>query len=80
MICTGLLALPLGLSAGPRPAQCQALVLRLNVSGLIDSTAYRLQLDGLAGALLDPDVSHVLLVFAFPAATPCPRSLRFSTP
>lgn len=63
MIRATLLALALTLAANPGTAQCrQALVLGLDVSGSIDSTEYRLQLDGLAGALLDPDVSRALLI------------------
>ena len=39
----------------------QALALGLDVSGSVDSREYRLQLDGLAAALLDPDVQDALL-------------------
>jgi hypothetical protein len=43
-------------------AQCrQALMLALDVSGSVDQREYRLQLDGLAGALLDPAVSAAFL-------------------
>lgn len=63
MIRTTLLALALTLAATSGTAQCrQALVLGLDVSGSIDSAEYRLQLDGLASALLDPDVSRTLLI------------------
>lgn len=43
-----------------------ALALGLDVSGSVDSREYRLQLDGLAAALLHPDV--VASLFALPAA------------
>lgn len=53
-----------GQSAG---AQCrQALALALDVSGSVDAREYRLQLDGLAGALAHPDVRGALL--AMPSA------------
>ena len=43
-------------------AQCrQALALALDVSGSVDAREYRLQLDGLAGALSHPDVRGALL-------------------
>ncbi|TYP81761.1 uncharacterized protein DUF1194 [Maritimibacter alkaliphilus HTCC2654] len=66
------LALALGLSAAaPALAQegaCrQALVLALDVSGSVDSAEYRLQMDGLAQALLDPVVSRAILA---PGAAP----------
>lgn len=52
----------LGLGAGAAFAQCrQALVLALDVSGSVDSREYRLQLDGLASALIDPDVELAIL-------------------
>ncbi len=48
-------------------AQCrQALALALDVSGSVDAREYRLQLDGLAGALSHPDVRGALL--AMPSA------------
>jgi hypothetical protein len=48
--------------AGGASANCrQALALGLDVSGSVDSAEYRLQLDGLASALLAPDVQDVLL-------------------
>lgn len=44
-------------------AQCrQALALGLDVSGSVDAAEYRLQLDGVARALLDPDVEAALLM------------------
>lgn len=44
-------------------AQCrQALALGLDVSGSVDAMEYRLQLDGVAGALLDADVQAALLM------------------
>lgn len=39
----------------------QALALGLDVSGSVDAREYALQRDGLAGALLDPDVARALL-------------------
>lgn len=61
---TVLLALALG---GPAGAECrQALALGLDVSGSVDSTEYRLQLDGLAAALLRPEVQAAFL--ALPSA------------
>ena len=48
-------------------AQCrQALALGLDVSGSVDSVEYRLQLDGLAGALMRPEVREAFL--SFPAS------------
>jgi hypothetical protein len=41
----------------------QALALGLDVSGSVDATEYRLQLDGVAAALLDPDVEAAFLMF-----------------
>lgn len=47
-------------------ADCrQALALGLDVSGSVDAREYRLQLDGLANALLNPEVKEALL--AMPA-------------
>ncbi len=49
-------------SAAYAQAQCrQALVLALDVSGSVNSTEYRQQLDGIAGALLDPQVLPLIL-------------------
>lgn len=48
--------------AGGGAAQCrQALALGLDVSGSVDSTEYRLQLDGVAGALTHPEVMDALM-------------------
>jgi hypothetical protein len=48
--------------AGGTEAQCrQALALGLDVSGSVDSIEYRLQLDGLAAALLRPEVQQAFL-------------------
>lgn len=54
------------LAALPAPAgPCrQALALGLDVSGSVDAGEYRLQLDGLAGALTHPDVAQTLLAGA----------------
>lgn len=51
-----------GLGAGGAEANCrQALALGLDVSGSIDAKEYRLQLDGLASALQDPDIVDAFL-------------------
>lgn len=51
----------------PAQAACRlALALALDVSGSVDQSEYRLQLDGLAEALSDPDVAAAL--FALPGA------------
>ncbi len=56
------LTLLLCLAASPLAAQCrQALALGLDVSGSVDSREYRLQLDGLAAALLRPEVQELIL-------------------
>ncbi|SNR73744.1 DUF1194 domain-containing protein [Puniceibacterium sediminis] len=48
--------------AGGAQAACrQALALGLDVSGSVDAREYRLQLDGLAGALNHPEVREALL-------------------
>ncbi len=48
--------------AQPLNAACrQALALGLDISGSVDADEYRLQLDGLAGALLNPDVVDAFL-------------------
>jgi hypothetical protein len=53
--------------AAPAAAACrQALLLALDVSGSVDAEEYRLQLDGLAFALEDPDVVQAFL--AVPSA------------
>ncbi|MGR3312042.1 DUF1194 domain-containing protein [Roseovarius indicus] len=50
--------------ATPAHAACrQALALGLDVSGSVDMWEYRLQLDGLAGALLDPEVQAAFLLY-----------------
>ncbi|WP_299922694.1 DUF1194 domain-containing protein [uncultured Pelagimonas sp.] len=52
----------ISLWAGMAQADCrQALALGLDVSGSVDEREYRLQLDGLAGALLDPEVVAAFL-------------------
>lgn len=57
-LLAGLLAM-----AAAAQAQCrQALALALDVSGSVDATEYRLQLDGVARALLHPDVEAALLM------------------
>ncbi len=61
LLCAGLWA---GASVA---APCrQALVLGLDVSGSVDAVEYRQQLDGLAGALMQPQVQAALL--ALPGA------------
>jgi Protein of unknown function (DUF1194) len=58
LLAAFLAALPLAGAAAP----CrQALALGLDVSGSVDSQEYRLQLDGLAGALTDPDVARAMV-------------------
>lgn len=58
------LALLLVLWAGMAGAACrQALVLGLDVSGSVDAGEYRLQLEGLAGALTDPEVVAAFLAW-----------------
>ena len=54
-------ALALGLIASPAEACRQALALGLDVSGSVDAREYRLQIDGLAGALTAPEVRDLLL-------------------
>lgn len=54
-------ALALGLLATDASACRQALVLGLDVSGSVDAAEYRLQIDGLAGALQSDPVREVLL-------------------
>ncbi|KAA9009859.1 DUF1194 domain-containing protein [Histidinibacterium aquaticum] len=50
------------LLSGPAWAQCrQALALGLDVSGSVDAQEYRMQLDGLAAALSNEEVSSALL-------------------
>lgn len=46
----------------PAQAVCrQALALGLDISGSVDENEYRLQLDGLAGALFNPDVQDAFM-------------------
>lgn len=62
MIRAALLALTLMLGGTVQAAPCrQALVLGLDVSGSVDAAEYRLQLDGLAAALLHPEVRAAFL-------------------
>lgn len=62
LILGPILGLSLAMMAGPVWAQCrQALILGLDVSGSVSKREYRLQLDGLASALIDPDVQGALL-------------------
>ncbi len=50
------------LAPGGADAACrQALAIGLDISGSVDEQEYRLQMDGLAGALLDPDVQAAFL-------------------
>jgi len=50
--------------AAPAHSACrQALALGLDVSGSVDMWEYRLQLDGLAAALLDPEVQEAFLLY-----------------
>lgn len=54
----------IALLATQAQASCrQALAIGLDVSGSVDDTEYRLQLDGLAGALTSPAVTQALLTF-----------------
>ena len=63
MFCALVLALlPFQAAAACR----QALAIGLDISGSVDEAEYRLQLDGLAGALLDPEVQKAFL--AIPGA------------
>lgn len=56
-------ALMVSLWSAAAQAQCrQALALGMDVSGSVDAGEYRLQLEGLAEALLHPDVQDALLV------------------
>lgn len=59
-----LLALIVSVWAPGAQAACRlALALGLDVSGSVDMREYRLQLDGLAGALLQPQVQAAFLAF-----------------
>ena len=53
--------LMLGMGTSVSAACRQALALGLDISGSVDRLEYRLQLDGLAGALLDPAVAEAFL-------------------
>lgn len=55
------LAGAIGAAAAPSPACEVALALAIDVSGSVDPTEYRLQMDGLAEALRDPTVSDALV-------------------
>lgn len=62
MARSGLIAVIFGISAAPSGAACRmALAIGLDVSHSIDASEYRLQLDGLAAALLSPDVESAML-------------------
>lgn len=63
MSVTGKLTLVAALfAASPALSECrQALALGLDVSGSVDPSEYRLQLDGLAGALTSQEVSEAIL-------------------
>ncbi len=57
-----LVALNLAGLAMPAAAACrQALAIGLDISGSVDAQEYRLQLDGLAGAILEPEVKAAFL-------------------
>lgn len=57
-----LLAAALAVGGHASEAKCrQALALGLDVSGSVDAAEYRLQLDGLAAALTDPEVEAAFL-------------------
>ena len=61
------LAFCIALMTGPAQAACRlALALGLDVSGSVDAQEYRLQLDGVASALLQPDVQGA--IFGMPGA------------
>jgi hypothetical protein len=64
MAAAAILGFVLLASAAAPPAQAacrQALALGLDVSGSVDAREYRLQLDGLAAALTDPEVAGAIL-------------------
>lgn len=61
MIRAGLLAATIALPVAAQANCRQALALGLDVSGSVDAREYRLQLDGLALALGDPEVAAALL-------------------
>lgn len=63
MIRAAIFALLLATLPGAGLAQCrQALAMGLDVSGSVDDSEYRLQLDGLAAALTDPEVAQAILL------------------
>jgi hypothetical protein len=55
------LCLPLAAPAAAQETCRQALVFALDVSGSVDEAEYRQQLDGVAGALQDPEVQAAIL-------------------
>ncbi len=62
VILRGLTIAAATIISNPANAQCrQALAIGLDISGSVDESEYRLQLDGLAGALLDTDVQKAFL-------------------
>ena len=62
MRATGAAALAALLAAGPAGAECRlALALALDVSSSVDAREYRLQTEGLAAALLAPEVREAFL-------------------
>ena len=58
------LVILLMLCAAPASACRLALAMALDVSGSVDATEYRLQMEGLADALIDPEVQSA--IFAMP--------------
>ncbi len=63
MIRTALFVIVALFATSTAQAQCrQALALGFDVSGSVDEEEYRLQLDGLATALADPEVRHAFLI------------------
>lgn len=60
-LCLGVAAATFLVSHAADAACRLSLALALDVSGSVDATEYRLQLDGLAEALTDPDVVQALL-------------------
>jgi Ca-activated chloride channel homolog len=60
LLCAALLVT---VALAPRDARAcgMALLLAMDVSGSVDASEYRLQVDGLAAALRDPDVTEALL-------------------
>ncbi|WP_370739135.1 DUF1194 domain-containing protein [Pelagimonas varians] len=60
-IKTGLLVATLCANSGAAAKCRQALALGLDVSGSVDAKEYRLQLDGLAAALTDPEVETAFM-------------------